>query len=523
MVSEPQLLTEGQRTPVTDSFHFSTVPEHTGIAPLHVSTFAGYERGRAEFLAGAEALGLNSTRKPILAQQYVVADCINAERLPGVPAFIRTAIVIGRRASKTTSVFAVALGRMMHREDYQVAFTSITQVEAQRRWKKDVVEPIQRRFPDPETSPWHIIQSAGNMFIQHKPTGSRMSVVGPSSGSFIGNAFDLILVDEAQVIGPGEPTDDFLQGALPTMDTRTVGGEPAGQLVLMGTAGNVRAGLFWDTLEDGRAGLAGICEYAVPDETPLHDDEREYVAGTTSDPEVWKIAHPGIGTLTPLASIENNFNTLTPVKFAQDYLGLWPEGRANSFINAVKWDKAALSGPIPAFSRSFSLAFAVDHERRASTIAAAYRDKDGKAHMWILEQFKGVYGVAKTVAEISEKYRVPIAFDFQSAAAASVAEELKRMTPRPVLNPLVWAEVSTGAATIMALLDTDGLRHYDQPELNEAVSHVKKRQPVGASRWTFGELDNQIISAVAACNLALIQADTQPVRQPLGAVTLAPK
>jgi hypothetical protein len=506
----------------------------SGIKPLHISTFEGARKARAEFLDGARLLGYGTIDRPLFPQQLLIADCLNATGENGLARWTTTGVCVPRRATKTTSIWLVALGRIMNRSRYRVLYIAQSGVKGRERFLTDVVDELEALYDlDDPNCPFKVNRSMSAPSITWKATGSTIVVKPPKPANVRGDACDLVILDEAQELSP-LLSKQMIAAIKPTMDTR-----PGAQLVVAGTAGASRDGLLWDTLEAGRAGNAGIVEFAADPDTPIFDrDNPDDWEGTTGDPEVWLSAHPGIGNLTPLAAIEQNFIDFTPGDFAAEYLGVWPLGGANALISAVNWDlcrmpdtaplPAAPASPQAAAAMSLALSIAVDHQGRCATILAAYRDPTTQLiYAGIIDHRQGTTWVAERAAGLSRRYKVPIIYDGRSATNGTVVEALNRMTPRPKLEPRTWAQVSTGAAGLLALINDAGLRHNDQPELNEAVKHARKRNVKDGSdalRWSFGRVSAEdVITPVEALNLAVHAVQTAPAKRPLGKVTLQPK
>jgi hypothetical protein len=510
-------LTLVSQTPVIDSSLFSPepprIPEHTGVLPLHVSGFDGYDLGRPSFLRGAELLGLSRNRRVILPQQYVIADAINAINERGLALHKITAVCIPRRASKTSSVWAVALGRLTDPDlpEYQVGFTAQTGVKARERFLKDVVAPLERLYPDPATRPFTINRAAGSSHIVW-PDGSRLSILPPTPESFRGDAYDMVIIDEAQTIEAGPETDELYGAILPTFLTR-----PGAQLILLGTAGAHRSGMLWEALVDGRDGNGGIVEYALPDTTPLHskdDPEGTDETGTTADRSLWHLAHPIIGTLAETDDLETDFKKQPAVQFAQEFLGIWPQGVGSSFINKAKWDSLGLDGDLPALPRRFALAFQAHHEQTFGAVAVAWRDEDGRAVVGVLDHKKGTAWMADVVSVVSAKYKTPVVWDSGHTPSDSISEQFLRHRPPPEANPQNWNQVSNAAALFTREIETGNLRHYRDATLDAQVPLVTKRGTPYSKKWAFGRnlrLDEAAdITAVEAAALALYAYDNLP-------------
>jgi hypothetical protein len=432
-----------------------------GIAPLHLSELSNFMEGRREFLHGAGMLGLNTERKPLHPQQYLVADLMNSIRDDGRPLYRTLAICIPRRASKTTSILAVALGRLSLREDYQVAFTAQSGTKARDRFLKDLVGPLERMFPDKNARPFKINRSRGGEHISFT-NGSMIQVFPPIGESFRGDAYDLVIADESQVHSP-ETTEDLNAGIDPTFDTR-----PDAQMVAAGTTGEHRSGMLWQKLENGRAGKArtGILEYSAGDYVSELD---------MADPTVWKRAHPGIDTLTTLETIGERFETLPLDQFGREYLGVWPTGGGGSFIDMDKWRRLGIDGK-PEIPEHHTLGIAVEPNQRSAAIVAVWRDQDDAAHMYVIEHKAGVRWLVPAVIKHSRGNRkIYWAHDTFGAMLVEV-EALQRHPARPLLAPQSMADVKTGAATLLKDLDDSKLHHYKQESLDEAAEKTIKRK-----------------------------------------------
>lgn len=478
----------------------------SGVPPLHVSSFEGSRQGRLDYERGMDFLGLTK-RNP---QGYVLADAINATTDEGKPLNVITGVCVPRRAGKTTSFWAITLGRMLRIEDYQVGFTGATQVKARERFMRDVYDRIVAKWDlSDEACPVKVGIAMGGTYLLVKATRARLTIMAPAAESVRGDSYDLFGIDEGQEFE--DASGKALLGAImPTFDTR----DEMSQLIVMGTAGEDQSGLLWDVLEMGREGKAGIVEYAANPFTPDHE-EGEPIEGTTSDPAVWQQAHPGIGNLTPLKAVQRNFDTLSLEAFKREYLGLWPAGSASRFINPTDWDACKVGGDLPELPTHWTLGFAVHPEQRYASIVAAWRDEKGLAHIGVLDSREGVRWIAASLSGYYKKHRKAIVYDSASAGANVEIEGLNR-TLRPRVAPQSWPNVSTAASLATKLIRTHGLRHHDQPALNEAVASATRRGTANSSRWAFGRIDyGSDITSLEAGAMALRYLDETPERQPL--------
>jgi len=475
----------------------------SGIPPLHRSSPAGSRAFREEFLVGARALGLDTPKKPIPPQTYVIGDALNATNDEGQALYTVVGVCVVRRASKTTSIFATALGRCFERPGYEVAYAAQSGTKGRDRFMLDVVRPLERQWPDESSRPFKINRSRGGEQITFD-NGSRFAVLPPLPDSFRGDAYDMVILDEAQVHGV-EASEDLLGAILPTFDTR-----PGAQLVVAGTTGPHRSGLLWDTLEDGRNDRAstGIVEYGAGDMVSEED---------AADESTWMRAHPGIGNLTTLDAIRRNFEKLPLAQFLREYLGVWPAGGGGRFLNPARWASSAIRGALPEPPEHFAVAFQVHPSGLSASLVAAWRDDDGNAHIGLLNHQPGTAWFATAALGVARRRKVALVHDTYGGPTNVQVEVLQRARPRPRFAPQTMADVKTAAALLVKEVEEGRLRHYDQDEMNEAARLVVKRK-IG-NGWGLGRnADEEDITPLEAGALALRYLDTQRRRGKRGSI-----
>lgn len=483
------------------------------LEPLHHSGYTQTEADTREFLTGATLLRFHGQwARPghsVQPQQAAVADTLAGGHS-------RNAVEMPRRSSKTTSLVAVALGRAYHRSDYRVGILTLTSGKAGRsRFLKDVAPALERigeSFSEDRRSwPFKIVRSAGQERVEFRESGGSVSWLS-SIDDLRGEAFDLVILDEAQAASP-EKAVDVIAAALPTLDTR-----PDAQIVVAGTAGTFRTGnLLHAWLEQGREGTAGILEYALSEDTP--DDVLDDWA--TLEPLIIA-AHPGIGTLTTLEAIKGNYDALPRAIFGQEYGGLWGSvGEGRGVFNAQRWaDAGVQDSPTP--PERFALAVMPAFNQRAASVVAAWRDEGGKACGYVLDHRAGTTWLAEAAATQARLRDVPVLYDAASGPMRVEIEAMQRMTPRPRLEPQTTSNVTAAAALLVKEVNTGNAVHYCQPAMQEAAK-VAVRRSVGANAWALGrgkDADADI-SAVEAWALALRWYDDNPVRQALAPIMAA--
>lgn len=508
--SQPYPRHDGSKVFLTDAWESW---RDSGIPPLNASQYATDIALREEFVAGALLLGLGKRRMPRLEpQMLVLADAANA-----CPRFM--GVLLPRRSSKTTSLFALAMGRISERPGYLVSYTmATTALKARTRFKQDIKGPLEERYRhlDKKDWPFKINNAGGSESITWFHEGDSDSVLqflAPKGEGFRSDAWDLIIIDEGGEASP-EMSGDLIEGALATMDTR-----PDATLIVAGTAGKIRDGnLLWSTLEDGREGKnkTGIVEYAAPPTVKR------------SDVDTWEkakpillAAHPGIGTLTTLDIMESNYEKLSAIdvgKFMMEYLSLFAVLGGSSFIDMASWAEHGNSVVVkpPAHHR---FAYAVHPLQTSASIVAAWR-VDGKAHGLVIESKAGVAWVDQRCLEIARRHKLPIAHDMQESVNTAVSTKLNRARPRPKLEGQNWNQISTAAATLFGDIEAGNIAHYDQPNLNDAVRLAQKRGTRDSKRWAFGRglgeaNETNDITALEAWSIALKAYDDAKPRVPI--------
>lgn len=467
-----------------------------GVPALHISAFDRADEWEREFLEGCHLLGFEPT-----PQQWKIADAINAHDADGEPPHSTIGVCVPRRAGKTTTLLATALGRCRLRDNYVVLFTAQSGTKARDRFL-DMARLLDRRWPNEYERGFRILKGAGHQVVEFI-NGSLFQVVPPKGESFRGDAGDMLILDEAQEHN-AEVSGDLLGAILPVMDTRQ-----GAILIVAGTAGEHRSGLFWDTLEEGRTGEASIVEFAAPPHVEaaelLTDGEKDW---SKAEPIILA-AHPGVGTLTTLQKMAERFRKLPLPQFMREYLGIWPEDYSKSAIDSNRWRAAALPD-FPERPVTFALGFDVDPAGASAAIAAAWRI-DGNTFVEIVAHEPGTDWIVERLVVLARRYRAVIGHDTIGAPLIE-AESLARRRPSPRRKPISYKDVGAACASLMKEIDTGRLRHADQASLNAAAAKVVKR-PLGEA-WAWGRRQSGDIdiTPLVAATIALRTFDTTATR-----------
>lgn len=475
----------------------------TVLPPQVVTPIIPNDYDRGVFLMGAQAMGLIGRRRDLQPQQLLQADVLNTGRK-----FVN--ILQPRRATKTSGILAWQIGKCLAEPDTSAAFTICTTGKATRqKFIKEVVPALERTWPWEDDRPMKILRGAGAEMLKFT-NGSFLSFVPFKGDSFRSDAFDIIVLDEAQDPEP-EDVDDVLAAIMPTLDTR-----PGAQVVRAGTAGEFREGnMLWDALAAGETGdpRHAVLIYRAPVDADTVDAEA-LVSDWDTVEDLVRISHPGVASgLTPIEAIRDNWHTLKRPKFAAEYLGIFGRTSATSFISWDDWNANRQDGELPTPPDHFRYALAVHPDQTAWSIVAAWRDTDARPHLVVLETGPGTIGAYEACRRLFLKYRLPVAFDTALSANRVVTDRFDRTRPKTRTHPLAWADVSTSHATLFAEIRRRAVVHWGHEGMDAAIRDTVKRGTKESKRWAFGRAhEDDDITTIEAGAAALKAFDDAPVK-----------
>lgn len=446
---------------------------------------------------GAEMLGLELT-----PQGVQVAAVLEARNQYGLPLYDDVTIQIPRRATKTTSIQLVLLGRCATRPGYRVIQTAQDGTRAS-GFFMDMVRAMERVEPDEEARDWRVFKSTGREYLEWS-NGSRWWVVPPKASSFRGGAADVLWFDEAGELDPDE-SDDLEAGALPVMDTRE-----DGQVIKSGTPGLVRAGLFFKSLAAAHAApdTLGLVDYSA------RDSEVVDVEGMTEDQVQGLLlrVHPGLACgLTSMAKMLKRFATMDLAKFIREYLCVWPPDTSTTALDLAKYAETEVAPAQAPEGTPWALGYNVAIGGVAAAVAAAWFDDNGHPHVQVMEYRVKTDWLVEDLAK-ALKACVPLAYD-NIGDNIAIAQALGRRprTNTKHLRALQLREVAAGTATIASAVDSASFFHGASQALDRAVQSATWRDS-GGSRL-FRRIEGADISALLACVHALAAASTLKKRR----------
>lgn len=447
---------------------------------------------------GAAMLGL-----PLLPQGERVAALLEARNRKGDGVlYPETVIQMGRRSTKTTSIWATLIGRAMSKTGYKCVYTAqsgniasrILLEHAQLLVANGYARYSQERSDRPDLAV--VYRNGGREYIDF-PNGSRIWVVPPEAGAVRSAAADDIVIDEAGEF-EGTKGADFLNAVRPLQDTR---GDLA-QLIITGTPGKMRSGMFWDLLQEGRSGSnreLGTLDYSIADDEDP-DDRR-----------VWRRVHPGPSSgLTPMKILEKRRAAMGLEAFAREYLGLWPTDASTGALDVAAWRESAIPFPDERPNRSV-IAVETPRDQTCTAVVEVWRDADGRACIEVLAFRPGVSWAAQFARDVASRLRVPVVVDEIGGGNTGTASALRRFS-RPPLTVETPKTLHVGAAAqhLANELREGRVRHFNQPDLTNAVESAAWR-PMGRDGRAFMRRSGgAAIAPVVAASHALWHYDQMP-------------
>lgn len=433
----------------------------------------------------------------LLPQGRLVAGVLEDVRPDGRPRYKDVTVQIPRRATKTTTIQAVLLGRCTKRKGYRVIQTAQDGTRASMVFM-DMVRTMEMVDPrEPKERDWKVFASTGREYIQWK-NGSRWWVAPPKASSFRGLAADALFFDEA-----GEYdlalTAELQAGALPVMDTR-----PMGQIIKAGTPGLSRDGLFWTSLEAARAqpDRYGIVDYSAKDSEVISEEQ-------AGDPELWERVHPGYACgLTDLETLQQRWDTMDMPTFVREYLCVWPPDSSKSAFNMTDWDNSGTDALEAPDGLPWALGYDVAIGSSASALAAGWFDADGYPHVQLLDHRAGAHWLPDELLKAQLKHpRIATGYDNigDNIAVAQAVTRRPRYSARK-LKALPLRDVAAATATVAAHLDQGTFHHATDATLRQAVLNAVWRESNNSR--LLGRKHGKDISPMLACIHALAAAST---------------
>lgn len=338
--------------------------------------------------------------------------------------------------------------------------------------------------------------------------GNRLRFMARTGGSGRSFSADTLILDEAYNL------PDHVMNAL----TPTLAGRPNPQVWYTSSAVNqvehphglTLARVRRRALAGGDAELA-YAEWSADDGlwASLSAAERRVYA---SDPQVWAVANPGFPNRVTYRFLETQLKRLGPAGFAAEHLSIgdWPDEPSDDLVTVVDratWDELVDRFSVPEDPVAFAVV-AAEKGASAAVCAAGYRS-DGLVHVEVLASQRGVSWVVEYVAERVRRNR-PCATMVDPASPAGPLIPLLENAGVEVtkVSATGYRQACEGWYTAVTERDetvgrpVGGLRHQDDPRLNEALFNAVTR-PLGQG-WVFDQRNSTVdLSPLIAVVLAM--------------------
>ena len=342
-----------------------------------------------------------------------------------------------------------------------------------------------------------VMKALNREYIRFKG-GQTIRIKARSVSGSRGFSSDCILLDEAQILGRPQ-----WSSILPTMSARE---NP--QAWLVGTPptpqddGDVFAGLREQALQRTGRRLAYV-EWSADE----HDD--------LDDVDAWVRANPAYGKRISRDAIEAERSAMSDEQFALERLGMWTASSMVRVIEDSAW--SAVADPSSMAIEKLSLAIDVAPDRSMAAVALAGLRPDGRWHVELDDQHRGVDWVIPWVKARAEKNRLHAVVADEMSGLVEERRGRHYLTGTDVVVTLAAAEGRDMAIACAKFFDAvhDGsLRHTDQPQVNMALSVARKRPLAGAWAWNRKSAASDITPIVAE-TLALWGAQNENVERPV--------
>lgn len=312
---------------------------------------------------------------------------------------------------------------------------------------------------------------------------------------------DIEVFDEAQILG-----EKALEDMVPATNAST---HPAGALLFfMGTPPRPTdpGEEFTNRRDKALSGKAPNMAYV------------ELSADADADPddhEQWGKANPSFPHRTPVESMERMRENLTDDdSYKREALGIWDAVGSNRVIDEQTWSDRA--DPASMAIERLTLAIDVPPDRSVASVGLSGMRADGRWHVELDEQRKGVDWVIPWVKARAEKNRLHAVVCDEMSGLVEKRRDRHYLIGSDVEVTLAGAEGRDMAIACAKYFDGiyDGsVWHTDQPQVNVALSVATKRPLAGGWAWNRKDAASDI-SPVVAETLALWGAQNDNVKRP---------
>jgi hypothetical protein len=372
---------------------------------------------------------------------------------------------VQRRAGKTVQVFVRQTHRAITRPKASCWYGAQSRKDGLEIWDQQTNELL---LPHKMSLDFAHRRSIGSESLRFG-NGSRIALFTPADTSLVGLSTDLVDVDEARF--HSLPRGLALEaGIRPTQATRD------GQLWICSSSGvHGQSEWLWRWLqkgkraaEEGRSTGIAFFDYSIPDD------------GDPTDLETVCMYHPAVGHTIGREFLAAERDSMEPNDFAREYAGRWTSS-IEQLIPAHDWSACKDTDRPQPKPAQLSIAFGTSPDRGMSAIGASWRDGD-TPRVAVLDQRPGADWLQPRLVELIAKWK-PAGVGYNAVGpAVSIADSLDRQGVQ--LYPCNLPEYVVACGAFYEAVKARTLRHNAQPDLDEAVAAVAKRD-IG-ERWVWG-------------------------------------
>lgn len=414
------------------------------------------------------------------------------ERADGTWAASRVGLSVARQSGKTALFEARELaGLLLYEEKLMIhsAHLVSTALEAFNR-----IKYYFENFDDLGRQVKRVREGNGDWAVEMM-NGSRLLFKARARGSGRGFSADLLMLDEAQILGERE-----WAAMLPTMSAR-----PNPQAWLAGTPPGPSddGAAFMKLRESARAGVDKRLAWA---EWSIEDRKAD-----VSDEALWWRANPGMEFGRPaFESVEDEFHSMDEDTFARERLGRWDVvGAGSRVFSKTQWSVLAAERP-DGFDRvTYGVKFTADGAGVA--LAAAYRLDGGQVFVapirqanmgegtqWLVDE---LVGLAPDAAQIVIDGKSGTGYLVEALRQAGVKN--RRLVIVPTLDQVTSAHQMFEQGVIEGVVSHPGSAPFD-----EQVLSASRRKIGNSGGFGWGAPAGGTVVALDAVTLAYWAART---------------
>lgn len=422
------------------------------------------------------------------------------ERADGAWAASRVGLSVPRQSGKTALFEARELAGLLLFEEKLIIHSAHLVPTALEAFSR--IKYYFENFDDLGRRVRRIREGNGDQSVEMM-NGSRLLFKARARGSGRGFSADLLMLDEAQILGERE-----WAAMLPTMSAR-----PNPQAWLAGTPPSVMddGEAFSKLRESAKSGKDKRLAWA---EWSVEDRKADI-----SDEALWWCVNPGMEFGRPaLESVEDEFHSMDADTFARERLGRWDEQIAGvTAFSAAAWEtmRAGLGDCV---KTAYGVKFTSDGAGVA--LVAAFLNSDGSVFVEPIKQANLGEGIQWLVDELVElaPYAAQIVIDGKSGvgylvnALRDAGVKNKRLIVLPTLDQVIAAH-----STFEQEFIKGAVSHGGDKELARQVGYARKRKIGNNGGFGYEAPDGETVVSLDAALLAVWGAKTTKRRSGRGA------